>query len=256
VAVAARTDLRTLDPYAFFAYLGKRVIHPGGRRSTQELIALGDFAAGQRVLDVGCGVATTAIELACRYKVTVTAADISPLMLDRAHRNVHRAGMSERVSVESADILHLPYPDGTFDRVVAEAVTMFVDREHAARELARVVKPGGLVLATEFLWRKPPSAAAREAFLGQLCPGMLFDTKDDWLRIYAGSGLRDIQIRSGPFEMMTMRGFIADEGVGGALRFMARGLARPSRVRKLAWVVPRVARAVPYLGYLVVAGRR
>src|SRR5438132_11122649 len=91
------------------------------------------------------------------------------------------------------------------------------------------------------LWRRPPSVAAREAFLGQLCPGMLFDTNEDWLRIYGGTGLRNIELRSGPFEMMTVRGFLGDEGLGGALRFMARGLCRPSRLRKLMWVVPRVA---------------
>jgi hypothetical protein len=133
---------------------------------------------------------------------------------------------------------------------------MFVDRERAAGELVRVVRPGGLVLATEFFWRRPPSPKAREAFLGQLCPDMLFDTEEDWLRIYKGAGLREIELRSGPFEMMTMRGFVADEGVGGAARFMARGMSRPAYVRKLAWVVPRVARAVPYLGYLAVVGRR
>ena len=106
------------------------------------------------------------------------------------------------------------------------------------------------------LWRRPPSVAAREAFLDQLCPGMLFDTKEGWLRIYGGTGLRNIELRSGPFEMMTARGLLGDEGLVGSLRFMARGLCTLSRLRKLTWVMPRVARAVPYLGYLVVAGQR
>ncbi len=254
--VAARPDLHAMDPYAFFAYLGKRVIHPGGRRATEELIEMGRFASGQRILDVGCGVGTTAIRLAHQFDVEVTAVDIRPLMLERAEVNVRRSGVRGRVQVKSGDILHLDFPDSSFDRVVAEAVTMFVDRDRAARELVRVVRPGGLVLATEFHWRKPPTPAAREAFLGQLCPGMLFDTKEDWLRIYGDAGLRDIEVRSGPFEMMTVRGFLGDEGVGGAASFMVRGLARPERVKKLAYVVPRVARAVPYLGYIAVAGRR
>jgi hypothetical protein len=52
-------DVRRLDPYGFLAVLGKRVIHPGGRRSTQQLLELASLAAGQQVLDVGCGVTTT-----------------------------------------------------------------------------------------------------------------------------------------------------------------------------------------------------
>ncbi|MEO8897155.1 MAG: class I SAM-dependent methyltransferase [Candidatus Dormibacter sp.] len=177
-------------------------------------------------------------------------------MLARAERNVRRVGVSDRVTLIHGDILDLPFADGAFDCVIAAAVTMFVDRERAARELARATRPGGLVLATEFLWRRPPSPAAREAFLGQVCPGMLFDTQEDWARIYGSAGLSELEYRSGPFEMMTVRGFLADEGVLGVTRFMARGLSRASYVRKLAWVMPRVARAVPYLGYLVVAGRR
>jgi ubiquinone/menaquinone biosynthesis C-methylase UbiE len=255
-ATERRPDVRTMDPYAFFAVLGKRVIHPGGRRSTEQIFELGQFSEGQRVLDIGCGVGTTAIQLASRFGVEVAAVDISPLMLDRAEHNVRRAGVSDRVTVQRGDILALPFPDASFDRVIAEAVTMFVDRERAAKELVRVVRPGGMVLATEFFWRRPPTPRAREAFLGQLCPGMLFDTEQDWLRIYRAAGLEAIELRSGPFEMMTFKGFLADEGIAGVLRFMAHGMSRPSYARKLAWVVPRVARAVPYLGYLAVAGCR
>jgi len=47
-------EVEALDPYALMAVLGKRVIHPGGRSSTEELLACADFQAGQRVLDVGC----------------------------------------------------------------------------------------------------------------------------------------------------------------------------------------------------------
>ncbi len=249
-------DVRSLDPYTFFAVLGKRVIHPGGRRSTEEVFRLAELRPGHRVLDVGCGVGTTAIAMARRFGVNVTAVDIAPLMLERARANVQRARLEAQVKVESGDIVDLAYSDGSFDRVIAEAVTMFVDRPRAAAELVRVCGPGGKVLATEFLWRQPPSAQAREVFLGQVCPGMQFDDLQDWVHIYESAGLSDVQVRSGPFEMMTPRGFIQDEGIPNALAFMARTLSRPVYVRKMAWLVPRILQAVPYLGYIVVAGVR
>ena len=56
-------EVAQLDPYAFFAVLGKRVIHPGGRPATERLIQRAAFAPGQRVLDVGCGVGTTQSQL-------------------------------------------------------------------------------------------------------------------------------------------------------------------------------------------------
>jgi SAM-dependent methyltransferase len=239
-----------LDPYAFLAVLGKRVIHPGGRASTDRLLAWADLGPGDRVLDIGCGVATTAIRIARETGASVVAADISPLMRERATRNVEKA-RAENVVVEQADILDLPYADGSFDCVLAEAVTMFVDRPRAAAELARVCKPGGRVLATEFCWRKPPSPQAREIFLGQVCPGLQFDSVQEWVHIYTGAGLTDVRTDTGPFAMMTARGMLADEGAH-AFAVAARAMSRVAYLRKMAWLMPRMSRAVPYLGYIVV----
>lgn len=250
------TEIAALDPYRFMAVIGKRVIHPGGRASTESLLAHATITERSRVLDVGCGVATTAIEIGRRYGAEVTAVDISPMMLDKAVANVHAAGVASRVTVAAGDILDLQFGDGTFDVVMAEAVTMFVDRRRAAAELARVTKPGGRVLATEFFWRLPPSEEAREVFLGQVCPGLEFDTVEDWMGIYGAAGLRDLETETGPFEMMTPRGFIADEGVLGSLGIVGRVATRPAHVRKMVWLMPRMARAVPYLGYIVVAAAK
>ncbi|MHB8588554.1 MAG: class I SAM-dependent methyltransferase [Candidatus Dormibacteraceae bacterium] len=251
-----RVPIAEADPYILFGLLGKQVIHPGGRKATEELLALAALAPGQQVLDIGCGVGTTAIEMANRFQVSVTAADISPDMRDRAMANVETAGARERISVEPADICALPYADGQFDRVVAEAVTMFVDRDVAISELVRVCRPGGLVLATEFQWMRPPTPEARHAFLGEVCPGMLFETVDDWLARYGSAGLVDLQVRTGPFEMMTARGFISDEGFGNAIRVMARAVTSGAARRRMAWMMPRISKAVPFLGYVLICGGR
>lgn len=250
------TDVARLDPYQFMAVIGKRVIHPGGRHSSETLFRIAGFAPEHRVLDVGCGVATSAIEIARRFGSHVTAVDISPLMLQRAETNVRVAGVGDRVAVEGGDILSLAHADNTFDRVIAEAVTMFVDRPRAAAELVRVCAPGGRVLATEFFWREPPTAEAREIFLGQVCPGMEIDTLEDWVEIYQMAGLSDIQVESGPFEMMTPRGFLSDEGFVHSMVIMGRVMSRLAYLRKMVWLMPRIQRAVPYLGYIAVCGTK
>ena len=133
---------------------------------------------------------------------------------------------------------------------------MFVDRPAAAAELARVTRPGGRVLATEFYWRSAPTAEARQVFLGQVCPGMRFDTVEDWVSIYASAGLTGLDTETGSFEMMTPRGFLADEGLPRCLAIMGQVAGRPAYARKMAWLMPRMAKAVPYLGYIVVAGTK
>jgi len=255
MATLTAEQIHQLDPYAFLAVLGKRVIHPGGRASTDRLLQLADVQPGERVLDVGCGVGTTAIRLAREHGADVVAADIAPLMRDRATANVSSAGVADRVRVDDADIVSLPYDDDSFDVVVAEAVTMFVSRRRAAAELARVTKPGGRVLATEFYWREPPTEEAREIFQGQVCPGMRFDSIEEWTAIYGGAGLVDIRTECGPFEMMTPRGFLADER-GHAAAVMARAMSRPAYLRKMGWLMPRMSRAIPYLGYVLVSSRK
>ena len=247
-------DVQSLDPYHFFAVLGKQVIHPGGRRSTDELFRLADFQPHHSVLDAGCGVATTAIRIVRTVGASVTAVDKSPIMLERARANIRRAGLEQRVRLEEGDILALRHPDNTFDRVVAEAVTMFVDRPRAAAELIRVCRPDGMVLATEFFWRKAPTIETRELFLGQVCPGLQLDDIDGWVRIYAAAGLGDIQVRSGPFETMNPRGWIEDEGTVRTIACMLRGLTDRANRRKLGWLMPRVMKVVPYLGYILIAG--
>jgi SAM-dependent methyltransferase len=255
MATLSAQAVRELDPYAFLALLGKRVIHPGGRASTGRLLAWADVQPGERVLDIGAGVGTTAIRLAREHGAQVVAADISPMMRERATANVAAAGLGGRVRVEDADILDLPYPDGRFDAVVAEAVTMFVDRSRAAAEVTRVTRPGGRVLATEFCWRRTPTPEARQTFLGEVCPGLRFDSEQEWAKIYADAGLVDITTESGPFAMMTARGFLADEGAHAAA-VLARGMSRPVYLRKMAWLMPRMARAVPYLGYVLVMAHK
>jgi SAM-dependent methyltransferase len=247
-------EVKSLDPYAFMAVLGKRVIHPGGRQSTNVLLAQANLKAGERVLDVGCGVGTTAIEMGRRFKVRVTAVDISPLMLACAEANVRKANLSEPVELGHGNILALDFPNNFFDCVVAEAVTMFVDRPRAAKELVRVCRPGGRVLTTEFLWRKSPTPEARQIFLGEICPGLNFDSLDDWIELYRHAGLDDIQVTTGSFEMMTPAGFLADEGIANCAQILARTFSRWTYLRKMAWLMPRMQQAIPYLGYVTVSG--
>jgi hypothetical protein len=85
---------------------------------------------------------------------------------------------------------------------------------------------------------------------------MVFDTIDDWVGIYASAGLTDLQTETGPFEMMTPRGFLADEGLARSLAVMGRVVTRPANIRKMVWLMPRMAKAVPYLGYVLVAGEK
>jgi len=134
-------------------------------RITEELevrlvFELAGALRGRRVLDVGCGDGTYAIEAATRGAV-VTALDSDARMLDAARKRADERHAT--VTFVPGDATRLPLPDASFDVVIGVTVLCLV-KEPAlgVREMARVLAPGGRVVLGE-LSRYSCWAASRRA---------------------------------------------------------------------------------------------
>jgi ubiquinone/menaquinone biosynthesis C-methylase UbiE len=104
-------------------------------------------AADKTLLDVGCGDGELASELARRGAI-VTGLDADPTMIAAARRRTEIEGTQLHLVDGQAE--RLPFDDAVFDRVVAVTVLCFVrDAERAVAEMARVLKPGGLLVIGE-----------------------------------------------------------------------------------------------------------
>lgn len=106
---------------------------------------LGDKKEG-RLLDIGCGFAEVDILLAKKSNFFITACDISDVALTRARRNVQNSQLTARIKIEQADVYHLPYPDNFFDVVTSFGYTSAATYKGVQGEVARVLKPGGLLI--------------------------------------------------------------------------------------------------------------
>ena len=96
------------------------------------------------VLDLGCGLGGASRYLAAECVCRVAAIDLTPNFVEVARILTARCGLADRVEIREANALALPFQNGTFDHVWSYAVTMnIVDKEGLAREVARVLKPGG-----------------------------------------------------------------------------------------------------------------
>ncbi len=97
----------------------------------------------QSVLDVGCGTGVITEEIAQHTKGTVTGLDVDPAMIEEAAKRV--TGVDWKVG----DANNLPFGEGQFDLVICNFLLLWA-REPAriVREMARVVKKGGMVLDT------------------------------------------------------------------------------------------------------------
>ena len=99
---------------------------------------------GERLLDVATGTGAIALG-AARAGARVTGLDISPSLIDTARRLAKQEGLEIRFDVGDAE--DLPYADASFDAVCSCIGVMFAPHhETAARELARVCRPGGRLL--------------------------------------------------------------------------------------------------------------
>jgi demethylmenaquinone methyltransferase/2-methoxy-6-polyprenyl-1,4-benzoquinol methylase len=113
------------------------------------------------VLDVATGPAAVALELARRSSAArIVGLDQSPEMLRAGVRNVRAAGADGRIRLLLGHGDRLPFEDATFDAVMFTYLLRYVDDPGAAlRELARVLRPGGVLANLEFgvprnpLWR-------------------------------------------------------------------------------------------------------
>lgn len=105
--------------------------------------------AEPRILDAGCGYGFHAMRLASQG-LRVVGVDFSQSALQVARTNVERAGMADRVSLQQADLLALPFEAESFSYVNCWGVLMHIpDLEQALGELCRVLKPGGKLVLTE-----------------------------------------------------------------------------------------------------------
>lgn len=102
-------------------------------------------------LDVATGTADVAISLArLEPSVSVTGIDLSEGMLSRGREKVQKAGLSDRITLMQADCLRMPFDSGSMGLVtVAYGVRNFQQLSAGIAEMARVLKPGGMIAVIE-----------------------------------------------------------------------------------------------------------
>ncbi|ASC74160.1 2-methyl-6-phytyl-1,4-hydroquinone methyltransferase [Halomicronema hongdechloris C2206] len=109
---------------------------------------LDQLPKGTTVLDVGCGIGGSSRILARDYGFSVLGVTISPQQVERAQQ-LTPPDLDARFQVD--DAMALSFPDGSFDVVWSiEAGPHMPDKAVFAKELLRVLKPGGILVAADW----------------------------------------------------------------------------------------------------------
>lgn len=108
---------------------------------------------GARVLDLGCGVGKPAVRLARAAEVEIVGITVSRDQVEQANDRARQERLAERVRFEVADGTDMPFADDSFDAVMAFESIQHMDRDEVLRDVGRVLRPGGRLVATDLVER-------------------------------------------------------------------------------------------------------
>jgi ubiquinone/menaquinone biosynthesis C-methylase UbiE len=114
-----------------------------------QLLSYINYSSGWRYLDVGCGVGAAARKLAATSGLSVTGIDIDPEQIQATKREAPRPNLQYKVM----DATRLEFADSAFDVVASRMATHHISHwERAFSEMVRVLRPGGYLIYSDFVF--------------------------------------------------------------------------------------------------------
>ena len=161
----------------------------------------------ETILDVAAGTGEPGLTIASKLnggKVVIT--DLAEHMLEIARENAEQRGI-KNIEIQACDVCELPFEDNTFDAISCRFGFMFFpDMSLAAKEMTRVLKPGGRISTS--VWNVPEKNFWITAILGTIqrnmelpppppgSPGMFRCANDGLMSdIFRDAGLNNISIK-------------------------------------------------------------
>jgi SAM-dependent methyltransferase len=124
----------------------------GANRTRQVLIERAALQPTHTVLEIGCGTGSLLTRIKTTHPdVAVVGLDPDPKALERARSKARRAAL--RIQLDRGFADKMPYPDGSFDRVLSSFMFHHLsagDKEPTLREVRRVLKPHGFFVMLDF----------------------------------------------------------------------------------------------------------
>jgi SAM-dependent methyltransferase len=123
----------------------------GPQRMTERMIAATPIARDQRFIDFGSGLGMPALALAEARGCLVDGVNASEHQLAIARQRAKERGLEDRVRFHHEDAIEVPFADATFDGGWFLESIFHMGHAAALREARRVLKPGAILLITDFV---------------------------------------------------------------------------------------------------------
>jgi ubiquinone/menaquinone biosynthesis C-methylase UbiE len=166
---------------------------PSIDRMTSAILGPAKIKASDVVVDAGCGVGGTTILVNKEHGSRAIGLNINSKQLEIARERAKEAGVEDMVTFQFADCSRsLPFEDGSVDVIInIESACHYADRETFIAEAARVLKPGGRIVAQDWMAANGISAGDKKAFLDPLCATWFLgdlDSLDSYTKMLTEAG--------------------------------------------------------------------
>ncbi|RLA88641.1 MAG: class I SAM-dependent methyltransferase [Deltaproteobacteria bacterium] len=169
----------------FYDFFFGKLLEPGRRKAFRYL----SRRPGQKILEIGIGTGSS-LELYPPYS-RVVGIDISPGMIEQAQKRAQGLNNGSEIKLMVMDAAQLDFPDDHFDAVVASyVITTVPDPHQVCREIVRVARPGGQIIAVNHTRSENGWYLGRvEDILAPLCVPIGFTTDLDVLKVMRETGI-------------------------------------------------------------------
>ncbi|MGZ4935948.1 MAG: class I SAM-dependent methyltransferase [Halobacteriota archaeon] len=194
-------DVSVNDVSAMYAGTGGKLwellmgeeIHIGGTEQTEYLARKAGIAASNEnltLLDLCSALGGPARHLAEKYGISVVGVDITPEMIAEAQKRTIDKPYKDRIEYRLGSALDVPAHANSFDVVWGQDAWCYVrDKKRLIDEAARVLKPGGTLAFTDWIWG-PVQAPSDEAdFLMAFMVFPDLQTLDGYAQLIRAAGL-------------------------------------------------------------------
>ena len=131
---------------------GEGFLSPGGVEEISLVLDELDIS-NKNILDIGCGCGGAAFHLIRHHGAAyVTGIDVEPLVIDRAHELSAKYKMTDKTSFIAVQPGPLAFEDRSMDVIFSKDAFLHIpDKEALLLECARVLKPGGVIAASDWM---------------------------------------------------------------------------------------------------------
>ena len=135
---------------------GEGFLSPGGPAGAHRIVEGLDLA-GKTVLDIGCALGGVDVLLAREYDCHIVGLDVERSLVERGRARIQAAGLAERVDLRLVEPGPLPIDDASIDVVFGMDSWIHIEDKRAFfAEVFRVLKPGGVLTASDWLRSDAP----------------------------------------------------------------------------------------------------